>query len=320
MAQMSPAPSTPATPSLISLVTAEAVLARNADNLTSGTVAAARVGDLSATYGRVLNPTATKTTAYTAAVQELVLTDATSGAFAVTLPTAPADGAVIEVKKIDASTNAVTITCGGSDTFTVGGTTLALAVQGHAAAVRYQTSTAKWTTISNDLPLSQVEARYRSVTQDAWWFGANDMTSQAGSPALSNSPGGFKYSSWLMHDAASDAIVGSLYLPPWVATVWIDVFWTNSSAATGAVRLRGTVQTVTAGQTLSTTDVLALSTATAAAQDILTVTRLGTQPYAVSGLANINLTRLGSDAADTLAGNMAILGVQLTVATTVPFP
>src|SRR5437879_195847 len=53
MAQMSPG-NTPVTPNLASLIAAESALARSADNLTSGTVAASRVGDLSATYGRVL--------------------------------------------------------------------------------------------------------------------------------------------------------------------------------------------------------------------------------------------------------------------------
>jgi Cu/Ag efflux protein CusF len=108
----------------------------------------------------VLVPTATKTTAYTAAVNDLVMTDATSAAFAVTLPSAPADKSIIEVKKIDSSTNAVTITCGGTDTFAVGGTTLALAFQGHAARMQYQATGGKWITLDNDVPLTQLDARY----------------------------------------------------------------------------------------------------------------------------------------------------------------
>ena len=52
MAQMSPG-NTPVTPNLASLIAAEAALARNASNLTSGTVDPARVGDLSPTYGSV---------------------------------------------------------------------------------------------------------------------------------------------------------------------------------------------------------------------------------------------------------------------------
>jgi hypothetical protein len=57
MATMSPG-NTPVTPNLASLIAAEATLARNASNLTSGTVDPARVGDLSATYALVAEPVA----------------------------------------------------------------------------------------------------------------------------------------------------------------------------------------------------------------------------------------------------------------------
>jgi hypothetical protein len=59
MATMSPG-NTPITPNLASLIAAEATLARNASNLTSGTVDPARVGDLSATYALVAEPLAAK--------------------------------------------------------------------------------------------------------------------------------------------------------------------------------------------------------------------------------------------------------------------
>lgn len=117
------------------------------------------VADLAA-RALVLVPTATKTTAYTAAVNDLVLCDATTASFPVTLPTAPADKSILEVKKIDSSANTVTITCGGTDTFVVGGTTLVLALQGHAARLQYQASTSKWITLDNDLPLTATDARY----------------------------------------------------------------------------------------------------------------------------------------------------------------
>ncbi len=62
----------------------------------------------------LLAPTiAVKATAYTATYGDLVLANATSGAFAVTLPL-PAFGlAPIRVKKTDASANAVTVTRSG---------------------------------------------------------------------------------------------------------------------------------------------------------------------------------------------------------------
>lgn len=58
----------------------------------------------------------TKTTTYTAVAGEWIEADATSGGFTVTLPAAPAAGALVAVKKIDASSNTVTIAPSGGGT------------------------------------------------------------------------------------------------------------------------------------------------------------------------------------------------------------
>lgn len=58
-----------------------------------------------------------KSTTYTAKVNEFVLSDASGGAFTVTLPTAAsASGKEVTVKKIDSSGNAVTVDGDGSET------------------------------------------------------------------------------------------------------------------------------------------------------------------------------------------------------------
>lgn len=51
-----------------------------------------------------------KTTTYTAAAGELVNANATTASFTVTLPSAPAAGSMVIVKKTDSSTNSVTVT------------------------------------------------------------------------------------------------------------------------------------------------------------------------------------------------------------------
>ncbi len=51
----------------------------------------------------------TKTAAYTALVGDLILADATAGAFSIALPTTPAVGSLVTVKKVDAGANAVTV-------------------------------------------------------------------------------------------------------------------------------------------------------------------------------------------------------------------
>jgi len=67
-----------------------------------------------ATIAGALVPTATKTTAYTAAVGELVQADVTSAGFTVTLPAAPAIGALVGVKNVTPSVaNTLTIAASG---------------------------------------------------------------------------------------------------------------------------------------------------------------------------------------------------------------
>lgn len=73
-----------------------------------------------------INPVV-KSAAYTAADHDVVLANATGGAFTVTLPT-PTNGAHVMVKKTDASANAVTVAHAGAETID-GAASVALATQ-----------------------------------------------------------------------------------------------------------------------------------------------------------------------------------------------
>lgn len=80
--------------------------------------------------GSVRHTILTKTTTYTAVGSDAVLrADATGGAFTITLPAvSAASGQRIQIKKIDSSANAVTISRAGADTIE-GATTISLATQ-----------------------------------------------------------------------------------------------------------------------------------------------------------------------------------------------
>jgi hypothetical protein len=73
------------------------------------TAQSASTGGLAWAAAPVARTVQSKATTYTAVNGDIVLADATGGTFAVTLP-AVAAGLIVDIKKVDASANAVTIT------------------------------------------------------------------------------------------------------------------------------------------------------------------------------------------------------------------
>lgn len=126
-------------------------LAAKADTSSLGTAAAANTGtgagnvptiaQADARYHRSTTVTALKTGNYTVNANEYVPFDSTSGALVATLPTAPAAGTVVELKRV-AGTNLVTYNCGGSDALNVSGGSTSGTLQniGHHVALTYNGS------------------------------------------------------------------------------------------------------------------------------------------------------------------------------------
>jgi hypothetical protein len=114
--------------------------------------------------GIALAPTAVKTAAYTAAAGDLVVADTSASAFAVTLPSAPADKTAIAVKLIAAG-NTLTINPGGSDVFNKAGgsTSLTLTLVNQGYLLTYKASSGIWYVLTDDLPLGQLDSRYASL-------------------------------------------------------------------------------------------------------------------------------------------------------------
>lgn len=111
--------------------------------------------------------TTVQTSAYGAAVSDLVPVDTTSGSVTINLPTAPADKSTVAVKHIiQGGTNTVTIVAGGSDVFnkTGGATLITLALLNHGVILQYSTSLVGWTVLADDIALSQLDARFAPIT------------------------------------------------------------------------------------------------------------------------------------------------------------
>lgn len=147
-----------------SAIVTESEGVNSSDNDTSFPTTAAVKDYVDTTTPPVMAVTAVKTANYTAASAEIVPVDATSGAIIITLPTAPANGTRVMVKRNDAVVaNTITVTCGGSDRFNhaAGGTTQTLPFQNYGLWIEYNSGV--WYQLSTALPIGQLDARYVGV-------------------------------------------------------------------------------------------------------------------------------------------------------------
>jgi hypothetical protein len=109
-----------------------------------------------------LTPTAVKNSAYTANPGDFVPVDVSGGSVTITLPGTPADETRVGVKLVKATgTNTVTINCSGADHFNADSTTTAtLKLLNQGVLMQYAQAAAVWYVQADDLPLSQLDARY----------------------------------------------------------------------------------------------------------------------------------------------------------------
>jgi len=103
-----------------------------------------------------LTVTATKTSAYTAVAGEFVPCDVSAGTFNVTLPTAPANGTQVAVKKMDSSGNAPIAVRGGSDVFESGATSFGISTQYRAVVFQYTASNSTWYAVAMYISVSSL--------------------------------------------------------------------------------------------------------------------------------------------------------------------
>lgn len=123
-----------------------------------GSVTAAKLAsDVASAIGGSI--TATKTSAYTAAPGQTVPVDASSAAVTITLPAATRSGDRVVVKKVDSSTNAVTIARAGSDVINTSSTSLSLIFQ-HQSTVLRSSGAGVWLVEAGDLPNSALASTY----------------------------------------------------------------------------------------------------------------------------------------------------------------
>lgn len=143
-----------------------------ADELT--TIAAAAAGETTraeaAEAGLMsrLTQASVLTASGTAAANQIVPVNTTSGNVTVTLPSAPAAGTLVAVKQIvQGGTNTVTIACAGSDVLdkAAGSTTSTLALASQGKLLQYNAGI--WINLADDLPLTQLQALFAPLASPA---------------------------------------------------------------------------------------------------------------------------------------------------------
>ena len=134
----------------------------------SGTVATINGGTGSGTqnWTPLLTPTAVQSGTVTAAAGQMVLMSTASTAGTINFPHAPSGIVVIGAKLVTYGTaNTVTIYAAGGDTFSAGaGTTATLKLLDEGGIWQYDGALTTWVKQSDDLPLSQLDARYAQLT------------------------------------------------------------------------------------------------------------------------------------------------------------
>ena len=120
------------------------------------------------TPGPVLTATTLQTASnspITATANTLMPCDANSGAITVNLPPAPPDKTRLVIKKIDSSTNTISIASGGSDVFNKlsGLTSLTLSLTNQAVSLQYAATNSIWYVLGDDLPLASLDGRYNAA-------------------------------------------------------------------------------------------------------------------------------------------------------------
>ena len=142
------------------------------------------------------------------------------------------------------------------------------------------------------------------------WVPAASWAAQAAGPTLA---GDGAMPGWALDAAATEGIVCTTEVPASWASFDVDLWWLNAGAGTGDVVFSFKHRISAAADLASDTAVDDGNvTEVAGAQDIIAVTTVASDiATAEDAIFNAQLQRLGADAADTLANDVAILGIRL---------
>lgn len=148
----------------------------------------------------------------------------------------------------------------------------------------------------------------------SWLVASRFLAAASGTPTQTNVGSATRpIPGWLLDAAAAESVHTSFDIPDSWATVDVDVWWINAGAGAGDVVWRLDWHKFAAGDSAQAVDTsTSLTTSTAGAQNIIVVTTIASGiAFESTKLNRVEVVRLATDAADTLANDAGFLGVML---------
>lgn len=144
------------------------------------------------------------------------------------------------------------------------------------------------------------------------WFAPSMFFLTSGTPLLTGSFA-LRWQAWLLDAAVLEGITAPVRVPSNWSTMDVYVEWANAVASAGNVVLGGSLDSAAPGASVNVTGpAIPDVTFAAAGQYVRTRSLLqGGVAVTPANLHGLRLFRRAADVADTLAGDIAILGVEL---------
>lgn len=146
------------------------------------------------------------------------------------------------------------------------------------------------------------------------YLGAATFLAMTGGPTV-GTPGSAatRVNAWTLDAASAESVGVTFQVPAGWATAHVDLYWTNDGAGAGDVVWKADRYTIADGTALTAETEGGAVTATAPAQNVVKVTRALTGiAVSPSLVTRLEVVRVAADAADTLANDVALIGVLLT--------
>jgi hypothetical protein len=145
---------------------------------------------------------------------------------------------------------------------------------------------------------------------------ASSLDIALGAPTLGTVGSGSAtlHPAWLLDPGATEVVAGMVVCPPGWATANVVALMVNPTTGTGNYVLQLNANSLAPGEAITGTMASAAVTTAAGTQYVRQDVTLGGVPVTPGDPIYVNVRRLGADAADTFAADMALIGIYLVKA------